>query len=111
MVVFNAFTAWRITHAHNGFLQSLLYVGIAGTVFLVAALAAQLVAFFRHTSMVRDVLMLNALVLCITEQSMVANMPSRTALLWMIAAALAAKRQAKTRPKRLPSTSASRASS
>ncbi|MGE5504552.1 MAG: O-antigen ligase family protein [Actinomycetota bacterium] len=106
MILFNGFTAWRITHAHNGFLQSLLYVGIVGTTFLVAALAWQIAAFLARPSMVRDVFMLNALILCITEQSMVANMPSRTALLWMIAAAMAS--QPYTRPKRLETTSASR---
>ena len=89
--LFRGFTPWKIAHAHNAYLQALLYVGILGSIPLLAALLSQLRAFVVRPSPVRDILLLNALILGMTETSMVANMPSQGVLTWMLAAAMAVK--------------------
>jgi O-antigen ligase len=91
MTVFKAFTAWKIVHAHNAYLQSLVYVGLLGTAFLAAALAAQLKMFFRRPQAPRDILLLYTLFSGLTEQGMMSNLPSSSGILWMIAAGMAAQ--------------------
>lgn len=90
MVLFKSFTRWRITHAHNLFLQALLYVGVVGFTVLMAALAAQLRVFLRRPQPVRDILLLYTLLKGLTEQSILANMPSGSLALWMVTVGMAA---------------------
>ncbi|TAN55383.1 MAG: O-antigen ligase domain-containing protein [Magnetospirillum sp.] len=91
IALFRGFTPWRITHAHNAYLQALLSVGIVGSLPFLAALVTQLRIFVTRPSPVRDILLLNGLILGMTETSMIANMPSQGVLLWMLAAAMAVK--------------------
>ncbi|MDA8231071.1 MAG: O-antigen ligase family protein [Magnetospirillum sp.] len=91
MEVFKGFAPWKITHAHNAYLQALLYVGLAGTLPLLGTLFAQLRMFMRRPEAPRDILLLYAMLSGITEQSMLSNMPSSSVILWMVAIGLAAR--------------------
>lgn len=90
MELFRGFTPWKITHAHNAYLQALLYTGVVGFGLLALAVLSQVRVFLASPEPVRDILMLNVLILGLTEQSMVGNMPGQGTLLWMLAAAMAA---------------------
>jgi len=90
MIVFRGFAPWRIVHAHNAYLQALLYVGLVGTVFLLAALATEIRMFLLRPRAPRDVLLLYTLFSGLTEQGMMANLPSGSCILWMVAAGMAA---------------------
>lgn len=90
MVLFKGFTRWKITHAHNLYLQALLYVGVVGFAVLMAVLAAQLRVFLRDPRPVRDILLLYTLLKGITEQSILSNMPSGSMALWLVTVGLAA---------------------
>jgi O-antigen ligase len=100
MLLFKGFTPWKITHAHNAYLQSLLYVGVIGTLFLMLALATEMKVFLAEPRPVRDILLLNLLFQGMTEQSMVCNMPSQTVFLWMLVAAMAAMAWGKKRTRK-----------
>lgn len=89
MVLFKAFTRWKITHAHDAYLQALLYVGLLGAVPLVAALVAQLRVFLVRPRPVRDMVFLYMLLKGVTEQSFLSNMPSGAVVLWMVTLGLA----------------------
>lgn len=90
MVLFDGFTKWSINHAHNAYLQSLLYVGVAGTALLAMALLSQLRIFLVRPSAVRDIVFLYMLLKGMTEQSILSNMPSGAVVLWMITVGMAA---------------------
>lgn len=90
MEVFRRFTPWKVAHAHNALLQSLVYVGALGTLPLLATLATQLRLFLARPDSPRDVFLLYALFSGITEQSMLSNLPSGTGILWLVAVGLAA---------------------
>lgn len=90
MVLFESFTRWKITHAHNLYLQALLYVGIVGFGLLLAALLCQFRVFLRRPSPVRDILVLFTLLKGVTEQSILSNMPSGSVALWMVTVGMAA---------------------
>ena len=89
--VFRGFTPWKIVHAHDAYLQALLYVGLLGALPLAGTLLAQLRAFFRRPQTVRDTILLYTLFCGVTEQAMVANLPSGAVILWLIAVGLAAQ--------------------
>lgn len=89
-VLFSRFEHWSLVHAHNLLLQSLLYVGIVGTLILVAALAAQVVAFLRRPMPFRDAIALYTLFIGVTETSLLSNLPGAHTLLWMVALAMGA---------------------
>lgn len=90
MTVFQGFHAWKIVHAHNAYLQALLYLGISGATLLFAVLLAQLREFVRRPVPVRDVVLLYTLIMGLTEQAMLSNMPSGSAVLWMVTVGMAA---------------------
>lgn len=90
MMLFKSFTRWRITHAHNLYLQALLYAGGIGFALLMAALLAQLKVFLRDPKPVRDILLLYTLLKGITEQSILSNMPSGSVAIWMVTVGMAA---------------------
>ncbi|CAA7625477.1 O-antigen ligase [Magnetospirillum sp. UT-4] len=88
--LFRGFTRWRITHAHDLYLQAALYVGLVGLGLLAAAFATQLKVFLAAPSPVRDILLLYTLLKGVTEQSVLSNMPSGSVALWMVTVGLAA---------------------
>jgi O-antigen ligase len=90
MMLFKSFTRWRITHAHNLYLQALLYAGGIGFALLIAALLAPLKIFLRDPKPVRDILLLYTLLKGITEQSILSNMPSGSVAIWMVTVGMAA---------------------
>lgn len=98
MEVFKGFTRWKITHAHNLYLQTLLYVGLAGFVLLMGALLCQMRLFLTRPSPVRDILLLYIILKGITEQSVLSNMPSGTVALWMVTLGLAAAAWRRRKP-------------
>lgn len=89
-VLFSRFEQWSLVHAHNLFLQSLLYVGIVGTLPLIAALGAQVIGFLRRPLPFRDAIVLYTLFIGITETSLLSNLPGAHTLLWMVALAMGA---------------------
>ncbi len=91
MAVFKGFAPWKITHAHNAYLQSLVYVGLLGSLPLFAGLLAQLAVFLRRPQAPRDILLLYTLFSGITEQSMLSNLASSSVILWMVTVGLAAR--------------------
>lgn len=84
-VLFSRFDSWSLVHAHNLFLQSLLFVGIIGTLPLAGAVLAQIRAFFRAPNAFRDAILFYTLILGVTETSLLSNMPGPQSLLWMLA--------------------------
>ncbi|MGE5478449.1 MAG: O-antigen ligase family protein [Bacteroidales bacterium] len=90
MMLFKGFVRWKITHAHNLYLQCLLYLGVVGFVLLMGVLLCQLRLFLRAPSMVRDVLVLYIALKGLTEQSILSNMPSGTVAVWMVTVGMAA---------------------
>lgn len=90
MVVFKGFMRWKITHAHNLYLQSLLYLGLAGFTLLMGVLLCQLRVFLLAPSPVRDILLLYIVLKGLTEQSILSNMPSGTVAVWMVTVGMAA---------------------
>lgn len=90
MLVFKSFMRWKITHAHNAYLQALVYVGIVGFVLLMAALFCQIKVFLTRPSPVRDTIFLYMLLKGMTEQSILSNMPSGAVVIWMITVGMAA---------------------
>lgn len=99
MVLFTGFTRWHITHAHNLYLQALLYVGVVGFTILMAALVSQLRVFLANPQPVRDILLLYTLLKGMTEQSILSNMPSGSLALWMVTVGMAAMAWRKGKPK------------
>jgi O-antigen ligase len=89
--VFKGFAPWKIVHAHNAYLQALLYVGVVGTLPLLGGLLAQLRVFLRQPEPVRDIILLYTLLSGITEQSLLSNLPSGGVVLWMVSVGMAAK--------------------
>ncbi|MBC7952486.1 MAG: O-antigen ligase family protein [Rhodospirillaceae bacterium] len=97
MALFKSFVRWKITHAHNMYLQSLLYTGVIGFTLLMGVFLCQLRMFAAHPSPVRDILVLYILLKGLTEQSVLSNLPSGTVAVWMVTvgmAAMAWRRQA-----------------
>lgn len=93
MQVLHDFRRWNLTHAHNGFLQALLYVGWVGLSIMVAAQIGQIVAFVRQSNVLRDSLAFFLIFLAITETSMLSNLPSSSTVLFMFAMAYCAAGQ------------------
>lgn len=85
VVLLPHFEAWSLVHAHNLFLQSLLYVGIIGTLPLAIAVLGQIGAFFRAPNLFRDVIIFYTLIIGVTETSLLSNLPGAQSLLWMVA--------------------------
>ena len=96
--VFKGFAPWKIVHAHNAYLQALLYVGVVGTLPLLGGLLAQLRVFMRKPQAARDIILLYTLLSGLTEQSMLSNLPSGGAILWMVTVGMAAKVWGKAAP-------------
>ncbi len=90
MVVLKDFVGWKITHAHNLYLQALLYGGVVGAVLLSGIIITQLRVFMLDPRPVRDILFLYLLLKGITEQSILSNMPSGTVALWMVTVGMTA---------------------
>jgi len=90
LVLFKDFMRWKITHAHNLYLQALLYTGLFGFLILMAAFLSQLRLFATRPSTLRDTLVLYTLLKGLTEQSVLSNMPSGTVIVWMVTVGLAA---------------------
>lgn len=89
-MVFRDYTLWSITHAHNAYLQALLYLGIVGAGLLLLTMAAQMRIFLTQPSLFRDTLFLYEAVKGFTEQSMLSNLPGSGTLIWMLALAMGA---------------------
>lgn len=90
MMLFKGFVRWKITHAHNLYLQALLYLGMVGFTLLMGVLLCQLRVFLRYPSPVRDILVLYIALKGLTEQSILSNMPSGTVAVWMVTVGMAA---------------------
>ncbi|MGE5517543.1 MAG: O-antigen ligase family protein [Bacteroidota bacterium] len=90
ILLFKGFVRWKITHAHNLYLQCLLYLGIVGFVLLMGVLLCQLRLFLRAPSPVRDILVLYIVLKGLTEQSVLSNMPTGTVAVWMVTVGMAA---------------------
>lgn len=90
MMLFKGFVRWKITHAHNLYLQALLYLGVTGFALLMGVLVCQLRVFLRAPSPVRDILVLYIALKGLTEQSILSNMPSGTVAVWMVTVGMAA---------------------
>lgn len=90
MMLFKGFVRWKITHAHNLYLQCLLYLGVVGFVLLMGVLLCQIRLFLRAPSPVRDILVLYIVLKGLTEQSILSNMPSGTVAVWMVTVGMAA---------------------
>ena len=90
MMLFKGFVRWKITHAHNLYLQALLYLGVVGFVLLMGVLVCQFRLFLRRPSPVRDILVLYIMLKGLTEQSILSNMPSGTVAVWMVTVGMAA---------------------
>ncbi|HLO78412.1 MAG TPA: O-antigen ligase family protein [Magnetospirillum sp.] len=90
MMLFKGFVRWKITHAHNLYLQSLLYLGVVGFALLMGVLLCQMRVFLRAPSPVRDILVLYIVLKGLTEQSILSNMPSGTVAVWMVTVGMAA---------------------
>jgi hypothetical protein len=82
--VLKDFHSWKITHTHNMLLQSLLYLGLIGTLVLLLALWGQLKLFFVQPNIFRDTLIFFQIVKGLTEQSILSNMPGTGVLCWFI---------------------------
>lgn len=89
-VLFKDFRGWALVHAHNSFLQVLLYTGWIGGITLLATFAAQIRIFWRQPSMFRDTAMLFLILSGITEPAMISNLPNAAGMTWMITLGLAA---------------------
>lgn len=90
MMLFKGFMRWKITHAHNLYLQCLLYLGVVGFSLMMGVLICQLRLFLRAPSPVRDILVLYIVLKGLTEQSILSNMPSGTVAVWMVTVGMAA---------------------
>lgn len=90
VTIFKGFTPWKIVHAHNAYLQALLYVGVVGASLLIGAILCQIKVFLDDPKPVRDVMMLYLLLKGVTEQSMMGNMPSSSVELWLVTVCMAA---------------------
>ncbi|MGE5546322.1 MAG: O-antigen ligase family protein [Solirubrobacterales bacterium] len=88
--LFEGFRRWHVTHAHNAYLQTVLYLGLAGLALLAGVLATQIRTWARDPRPVRDILVLYMLLKGATEQSFLANMPSGAVALWMVTLGMAA---------------------
>lgn len=101
--VLKDFYRWKINHAHNLFLQTLLYLGVIGFFVLIMAFWNQLKVFFLAPNMFRDSLVIFQIIKGFTEQSVIANMPSSGFLCWSVTLGLStlaifeARRQAHER--------------
>lgn len=90
MLLFKGFVRWKITHAHNMYLQALLYLGVVGFALMMALLLSQLRLFLVAPSAVRDILVLYVCLKGLTEQSILCNMPTGTVAVWMVTVGYAA---------------------
>ena len=90
LVLFKSFVHWKITHAHNFYLQVLLYTGLLGFCILGMALMSQLRLMAARPSPVRDTLVLYTLLKGVTEQSILSNMPAATVTIWAVTVGMAA---------------------
>ncbi len=87
-VVMRDFFRWHLNHAHNAYLQALLYLGVVGLGLLLAAIWGQLRAFLRSPSLGRDSLAFYVLIMGLTEQGPLPNAPGVVSLIWMLTAGL-----------------------
>jgi exopolysaccharide production protein ExoQ len=76
---------WTTSHAHNMWLQSLLTVGIVGTIPLVVAVVQQLIVFFNKPHPMRDAALLFVLFTGMLEAGAVGPTPNIVTLFWLIA--------------------------
>ncbi|MCR6631812.1 MAG: O-antigen ligase family protein [Magnetospirillum sp.] len=108
MLLFKGFMRWKITHAHNMYLQVLLYLGLVGFVVLMGLLLSQLRMFLLAPSPVRDILVLYVCLKGLTEQSILSNMPTGTVAVWAVTIGMAAMawRRATVRPAGRPAGTA-----
>ncbi|MBC7906775.1 MAG: O-antigen ligase family protein [Rhodospirillaceae bacterium] len=90
MALFKGFARWKITHAHNLYLQALLYTGVIGFTLLMGVFVCQLRMFAANPSPVRDIVVLYTMLKGLTEQSVLSNMPSGTVAVWMVTVGMAA---------------------
>lgn len=90
MEVFKGFTRWKITHAHNMYLQALLYVGLPGFLLMMGIFFCQLRLFVTRPSPVRDILLLYVMLKGFTEQSVLSNMPAGAVAAWFVTVGMAA---------------------
>jgi O-antigen ligase len=74
----------KLSHAHNMMLQSVLTVGIVGTLPLLAVLAWQAIAFFKNPVPFRDLLFLLVALMGIVEAAALLPTPNALMLLWFV---------------------------
>jgi len=90
MMLFKGFVRWKITHAHNMYLQSLLYLGAVGFALMIVLLMTQWKLFLVSPRPVRDILLIYVCLKGMTEQSLLCNMPTGTVAVWMVTVGYAA---------------------
>lgn len=84
---------WTTISSHNMWLQSLLTVGLIGTIPLILAVAKQIVDFFRDPNPMRDAVLVFVLITGMLEAGAIGPVPNVLTLFWLIAmsSALASK--------------------
>jgi O-antigen ligase len=100
MMLFKGFVRWKITHAHNMYLQAMLYMGAVGFGLLMGLLLTQLRMFLVSPSPVRDILVLYVCLKGLTEQSILSNMPTGTVAVWTVTIGMAAIAWERPKPRR-----------
>ncbi len=75
---------WTTTSAHNSVLQSLVTVGLVGTVPLLLIWLLQLLDFLRRPSPLRDAIFMVVIVNGLTESGVIGGVPSVITFLWAI---------------------------
>jgi O-antigen ligase len=75
---------WDHPHAHNMILQSLLNVGVIGTLFLVLALTWQAEALVKRPAAFRDLLFILVVITGLTEAAALRPEPNTLILLWFM---------------------------
>jgi O-antigen ligase len=75
---------WTTGHAHNMLLQSLVTVGIIGTLFLLIGLFYQAIQFFTRPQALRDLLFAYVVIIGLTEAAVIAPVPTVVSLVWFI---------------------------
>lgn len=84
-VIFDRFAKFSALHAHDMYLQCLLYLGLVGFVFLALMIVYLIVGFARRPLLWRDWFGFYVLIWGIAEQGALTNLPSVFTLTWFLA--------------------------
>jgi O-antigen ligase len=99
---------WTTTSAHNTILQSLVTLGLLGTIPLVAILAIQFLQFVREPSPFRDAMFMVVVVNGLTESGVISGVPLVISLVWAISIFWSESDHTQTAARRLKPNAAAR---